>query len=152
MLTIGFTGTRHGMTDAQKDQVDKYMDQWIQKTDDLVMVRHGCCEGADEDFTVICNYIGFPPVGIVAHPPIIQEWLSNRAMLLSHYRKRPRNYLLRNRNIVYASDRILATPREYESEQKGSGGGTWYTIRYARSLNNKPLYIILPDGKVRTDG
>jgi hypothetical protein len=37
---------------------------------------------------------------------------------------------------------MIATPKGFTEEARG---GTWFTIRYARS-KNKPLIIVYPDG------
>jgi hypothetical protein len=148
VITVGFTGTRWGMTDAQKQEVAALLKKWDEINDDIMVVRHGCCVGADEDFTVICQYqIGFPPVVIVGHPPIKTEYYSQKAEMLSHYIKEPRGYLARDRHIVNNSDRLIATPFQDE-EQAPDVGGTWYTMNYA---GNKriPVYTVFPDGKVR---
>jgi hypothetical protein len=147
MLTVGFTGTREGMTDAQKKQVSTLLHNWIEKQDDIVIARQGCCVGSDEDFTIICSQIGFPAIAIVGHPPILPTYYSNKAKLLSHYMKRPMSYLSRDRSIVNSSTRLIATPLQPEPQFNASGG-TWYTINFARRNKMMPIYIVYPDGKV----
>ena len=56
----------------------------------------------------------------------------------------PRQYHERNRNIVDATDILVATPKENKGDIYR--GGTWYTINYAVS-KGKPVYIIWPDGR-----
>lgn len=151
MRTIGFTGTRLGMSIAQREKVEEYMTHWAEVIDDLIIARQGCCVGSDEDFTRICNKIGYPPIALVAHPPVKTEYLSIRAQTLSHYVKRARGYLSRDRDIVDASDLLIATPAEHEDTvgpNRRRTSGTWYTITYAQS-HVTPVYIVYPDGSVK---
>lgn len=52
-------------------------------------------------------------------------------------------YLARNREIVNASDLMIAAPFEYFEEMRGSG--TWATIRYTQR-RRKTLIIVWPNG------
>ena len=54
----------------------------------------------------------------------------------------PRPYLARNRDIVDASDLMLACPAE---QQEVLRSGTWATIRYALK-RDKHLIVIHPNG------
>lgn len=53
----------------------------------------------------------------------------------------PKPYLVRNKDIVNASEGMLAAPRGPEELRSG----TWSTIRYARKCRKKVL-IMWPDG------
>ena len=107
-MTIGFTGTRKGMSEAQRAQLHAVIDWlWIGRRDDREF-RHGAAIGADLQAVDIASR--WANAAIVAHPANGQP-------------------LARNRAIVAASDILIAAP-ESDTEQLRSG--TWATVRYAR--------------------
>ena len=133
-MRLGFTGTQVGMTGPQAlstfDEVDALKPH---------EVDHGLCIGSDAQFhEMIRSYS--PSVLIVGHPPTntskMAECDCDRLWL-------PKPYLDRNRDIVDASDALLATPEGPE----GLRSGTWSTVRYARK-RGKPITIVWPDGSV----
>lgn len=132
---IGFTGTRHGMTERQKEEVD-----FILRNRGRAL-SHGDCVGADSDAHDIAVAAG---VLTVAHPPTDDKLRAFREadMVL---RKAP--YHERNRDIVDAADVLVATPAESEEQVKG---GTWYTVRYARATKTL-IIIVWPNGSVRIE-
>ena len=103
-MTIGFTGTRKGMTEAQRAQFESIMD-WLNVTG----FHHGDAIGADAQASAYVAAVHWS-VRIVPHPANGQP-------------------LARNRAIVAASDILIAAP-ESDTEQQRSG--TWATVRYAR--------------------
>lgn len=129
-MIVGFTGSRNGMTDCQKESV--YL---ILKTHKhgISEFHHGDCVGADCQAHVIAVDCGYD---IIIHPPTNT---SLRAFCEGTLLKQ-KNYLERNRNIVDCCDVLLACPNTIE-EQKRSG--TWYTIRYAMR-SGKQFRIIYP--------
>ena len=133
MMIVGFTGTRAGMTSAQKATVASYLETLDPKT-----VHHGDCLGADADFHGLARDAGFYVVG---HPCDLPE---QRAFCnLDECRKvlRP---LVRNENIVNSSEFMIACPK---SNEELRGSGTWATIRCCRKKFH-PLDIVWPDGAV----
>jgi hypothetical protein len=139
----GFTGTRAGMTAAQKDGVTRYI---ICETDGLPSIAmHGGAPGSDEQFDEIVTGI---LIGIrVAIRPCAMDrycfWIAKGdAVVRSIYA--PIAPLVRNKIIVNESDCMIATPAEAQEQQRG---GTWSTIRYTRKVG-KPLVVIFPDGTV----
>jgi hypothetical protein len=138
---IGFTGTRHGMTEPQRLSVMHVMgvlDDEANRDGDLVAAHHGDCTGADEQFHGVLREYGYAAVG---HP----STHNMRAFCQfdkEHERKLP---LDRNAAIVSESDVMIACPYEPTEQQRG---GTWATIRMARKAG-KPLAIVLPDGTVQ---
>lgn len=147
---IGFTGTSRGMTQAQKDCVKNELETFLiactpedlEPTEDIVgdlYFHHGDCVGADEqshDLAVENVY------HIVIHPPTENKhraWCDSEYMTMHE----PKEYLERNRDIVDASEFMIATPATYDEVLRS---GTWSTIRYARKTG-KPLVIFLPDGR-----
>ncbi len=133
-MRLGFTGTRHGMTAEQIGTV-------AEMTVDYDEVHHGDCLGADHDMHRIAQANG---QRIVIHPP---EDGRLRAFLTGNVIAPAKPYHDRNRDIVDESDALFATPAETTEQAKG---GTWYTVRYARS-QGKPVTIVWPDGSVGGD-
>jgi hypothetical protein len=88
----------------------------------------------------------------IGHPPI-----DTRLMMDMHGQHRlkfqgvcePKPYLDRDRDIVDATDLLIATPfHAYtEAHLNYAAGGTWYTVRYAIN-RGKPVKLIDPDGTV----
>ena len=137
MISIGFTGTRHGMTDAQRRKVDLLIAEIIGGDVDLhVVAHHGDCQGADAKFHEIAESYGCMTVG---HIPTDDKY---RAFCAVRKSMPPLPYMKRNSAIVAESGFILATPFEMAEQERG---GTWATIRMARRAG-KPLAIVLPDG------
>jgi len=56
--------------------------------------------------------------------------------------------MARNRDIVAASDALLAAPEGPEASYPRSG--TWATVRMARRAG-LPIQIVWPDGRIETD-
>jgi hypothetical protein len=136
VLHIGFTGTRNGMTDAQRRKVDMVVAEVIGGDVNLrVVAHHGDCIGADEKFHEIAQQYGCKTIG---HPSThnLRAYCKFDKEL---DRKAP---LARNADIVAESRVMIACPAE-ETEQQRSG--TWSTVRLARRAG-KQLAIVLPDG------
>lgn len=134
-ISIGFTGTRKGMTDSQKKSFTAFMRAFTERFK-CVEFHHGDCVGADDDAHMIART--FPNVIIVIHPPTNS---SQRAMCKGDKCHNPFPYLQRNKNIVDASKIVVACPGEIEEQQRS---GTWSTIRYARK-RAKGTTIIYPE-------
>lgn len=140
ILNVGFTGTRFGMTDAQKTVVRALTAGLLVGTCGLV-AHHGDCVGADANFHAIAKERG---ASVHGHPPVDE---THRAFCPFDYAYPPLTHMARNRKIVEASEIMIATPRE-ETEQEY--GGTWKTVRMARKLK-RPLALVLPDGRVELE-
>lgn len=155
MRSIGFTGTRQGMTKQQKI---KFLSILYHFEPELREFHHGQCVGSDFEACQLVEMFscqarsdiydedidqhlhpGYPAddyrdktyqAQICLHP-------GTRAV---HHLAKP--FLVRNRDIVKSSDLMIATPVEKPLPNRG---GTRYTVNFAR-LHNKPLIIIWPDG------
>ena len=103
-MRVGFTGTRHGMSGIQKDQLAKV----LRLMPGGFVFHHGAAQGADTQAAEIAG--GYTPT-VVAHPA------------------EPGKELARNRVIVANSDILIAAPRTDKEELRS---GTWATVRYAR--------------------
>ena len=137
MCDVGFTGTRRGMNDRQKEEFRRL----LQRCDPRhVQLRHGDCVGADEDAHNIAEELGIP---IIIHPPINPKF---RAYCRSEHILPEKDYSPRNRDIVEAGEFLVACPRTQEETLRG---GTWYTVRYARKIG-KLVRILWPKGERRS--
>jgi hypothetical protein len=134
-MKIGFTGTQRGMTPDQKHTVVNLLSR---RDGEL---HHGDCIGGDSDVHSIVESL---PYWIVIHPPINP---AKRAFRKAHEFREPRDYLVRNKNIVVETERLVATPGEFEEQLRS---GTWSTIRHARRLR-RSTWIVLPDGSVKCE-
>jgi len=130
-MIIGFTGTRDGMTYQQKKRLAEILDVL-----GCCVFHHGDCIGADREAAELAFHAGHQ---IVGHPP---DKDGLRAFFKNDVTLPAAPYLMRNRDIVDASDLMIATPKEKEEQPRG---GTWSTIRYAIK-QQKNLAIIYPDG------
>jgi len=140
MKTLGFTGTRQGMTDIQREQFI-----WLLKTKfkEPFEFVNGGCYGADEDSYVIVMVKTTNHITI--HPSNIQgtqfDWEPGvrvgRVAVLDQKPPLERNWH------IAGSDALAATP----AGQQVKRSGTWATIRYA-SRQGRPIYIIYPDGQI----
>lgn len=139
MLSIGFTGTRHGMTEAQFYALEVELNIVIDIGKPW-LARHGMCIGADDEFHEIVRPV---PNGTIHGHPSDVLLLTARIVDCDvvHAPKRP---LVRNGDIVTPSALMFAAPYEAIEQQRG---GTWATIRMARRAG-KPLAIVLPSGEV----
>lgn len=133
-LILGFTGTRDGMTEAQELMVWECLKRWRPE-----LLRHGDCEGADEQCHNLARREG---VYVVLHPPLNETY---RAFCQNADEIWPaKDYLTRDRDIVDHSGVLLAAPK---SAVDVGWSGTWYTIRYARRRHH-PVVIVGPDGRI----
>ena len=134
---VGFTGTQTGMTNEQAATVSKIFSELGE-----FELHHGDCIGADSQahaITSACKNL----VGIVVHPPIDSRKRAFCRYCISDERA-PREYLIRNHDIVDETERLIATPKSTEEELRS---GTWATIRYAHQQGRR-VDIVLPDGSV----
>jgi len=130
-MITGFTGTRAGMNQAQKDLVKVFLE--MHKPEAVI---HGDCIGADKDFDDICAGLGIMryccPCNLTAQRAFTDaiEW------------QPPKPPLERNHDIVDASNELFACPKEMREVLRS---GTWATIRYARRME-KTTYVFYRDG------
>lgn len=123
------------MTESQSDMLMLVLYE-LNKVDPITEVHHGDCVGADDLFHSICYLMDYP---IVIHPPINT---SKRAYCTGAKLVMPeQDYLVRNRNIVDASDAVIAVPPTAHELRRS---GTWSTYRYAVK-QGKEVYLITPD-------
>jgi len=134
-LVIGFTGTRRGMSRAQRRFVQRELGA-LERFDEF---HHGDCIGADVQAAVMVGQ-EFPATRIVVHPCNIARMRAHSVCTMAF---EPLPPLQRNRNIVKACDYLLAVPGEEEEVLRS---GTWSTIRYARK-KAVSLCVVTPSGR-----
>ena len=132
-MRLGFTGTRRGMTAAQRAACAALLARLAP-----AVVHHGDAVGADAEMHALALAAGVP---VVVHPP---ENPSHRAFCEGGEVREPRPHTTRDRDVVDATDLLLGTPAAPEEE--GPHSGTWYTIRYAKR-RGRPIIIVWPDGR-----
>jgi hypothetical protein len=149
MTVIGFTGSRQGMTPAQKAALRELLEERLplELDHDDASFHHGDCVGADaeaHDIAAALDYL------VTVHPPSdprlraavhrTGKWFEGVDVLLPE-----KPYLERDRDIVDACDELIACPKD-----ASRSGGTWHTVHCARRAG-KPVTIIWPDGEVTAD-
>lgn len=135
-MHVGFTGTREGMTSDQRRAVRDILARLVT----FRVAHHGDCIGADAEFHEAARLL----YAIHIHPPADDRKRAFCKLRPGDTVTRPKPFLDRNRDIVHASLRMVAGPKE-KVEQLHSG--TWSTIRYTRRVG-VPLAICWPDGTV----
>lgn len=139
MESVGFTGTRKGMTYFQKSKVEEVLQ--LLKNKGFWVAHHGVCIGSDADFHDLATKVGFWMVG---HPGVDSKGgVVYRATLKCGSLCPEKYFPIRDKDIVEASERMIATPSGKAEIYRWSG--TWLTIRIARKAK-VPTIIIFPDG------
>ncbi len=143
---IGFTGTRHGMTVAQRAEVASLVATFARSPPaeadvefyPRLVCHHGDCIGADSEFHDIARSVD---ALIEIHPGPLHDH-QRQAGRWGHVRHPALPHMRRNKIIVLESEVMIATPFEAEEQLRG---GTWSTIRMARAAK-RPLAIVWPNG------
>jgi len=134
MLTVGFTGTRNGGTEAQLRKMAALL-----KSLEGTIALHGDCVGADEQFHHLAQLAGY----VVKCRPCTYDSL--RAFTDAEAIAEPVRPMARNRAIVADSDVMIALPPNFDRIKSGSG--TWATIGFTEKAR-KPLLVVFPDGQI----
>jgi hypothetical protein len=147
MLKIGFTGTRKGMTEEQKEVFKELI--FFELPDEPTEFHHGDCIGADAEAHRIFDDAMESTCCIVTHPPLEDKYAANCNEQDNYLEVRvwiEQGYHKRNDDIITECSEIIACPAENREMQRGSG--TWSVIRKTRKAGKK-LTIIYPDGTVK---
>lgn len=140
MASIGFTGTREGLTTPQYVALRSLLGSLLSSPADTF--HHGDCIGSDAQAHDVVRNVSH--ARIIGHPP---DKKVIRAFKKCDYLMAELPYLVRNRNIVDATDQTIATPDGPERQRSG----TWSTVRYALK-RGKPVSIVWPDGRMEVRG
>jgi len=140
LVSIGFTGTRHGMTRAQMLAMHQLLSHEVlaAEWEDGVSfhAHHGRCVGADTEFSAIAMITGYR---VIAHPGPPSRW-SSGCQVDELRPEKP--FLARDRDIVAESGWLLAAPYTHAPVPHS---GTWTTIWYALQAQTA-VTVIRPDG------
>lgn len=129
ITSIGFTGTRFGMNDLQKEQLHSFLKNIIHPVKRL-QFHHGDCIGSDAEADGIARLYEFE---MHIHIPLDTSKCAFRFRATAGdvmYDALP--YLKRNKKIVEMCDLLIVAPGS-NTEQLISG--TWSTKRYAEKIN-----------------
>lgn len=136
MTKLGFTGTREGLTEPQYSSLRRVLSGLLSSPAD--QFHHGDCIGADATAHDLARSVSH--ARIWGHPP-------NKSVIRAYkqcdWLAPERPYLDRNKDIVHATERLVACPDGPERQRSG----TWSTIRYARR-QGRPVTIVWPDGTI----
>lgn len=136
--TVGFTGTRRGLTPAQRSALRPLL------TDlGAEILIHGDCVGADAAAHQIAMDAGLRIHIRPCDLPNMRAHCGGAELTFP-----VTNAFARNRQIVDDCDVLVGTPHTAAEQSRG---GTWYTIRYGRK-KGRPLFILNPDGTVLREG
>lgn len=134
-MKIGFTGTRNGMTSAQKMAFASLIES-LKPTE----FHHGDCVGADDEAATMVHESSYATV--TCHPPTdekLRAWNPKATFTVE-----AKTHFARNRDIVNETDMLIGTPGAPTWQPRG---GTFYTMDYAIK-RGKPVKVIWPDGTV----
>lgn len=135
-MHLGVTGTRKGLSEKQFNLVKEFVKE---NTSIISHFHHGDCIGVDVQIaTLVEHYL--PKVWIVSHP---SRGVKTRAHGPAHEIMRPKDYIVRDQDIVDNSEYLWACPDGKERIRSG----TWTTVRMARK-KGLSITIIMPDGEV----
>lgn len=140
-MNLGFTGTQHGMTPAQQNAVLALLAK-IKTRFPEIELHHGDCIGSDTEMHQAFQRIMGPDAKIIIHPPTND---AKRSFCKPAQEMEAKPYLDRNRDIVDATDGMIATPGEAVEQVRS---GTWSTVRYALRKGRK-VSLVLPSGEIR---
>ena len=135
-MIVGFTGTRDGLTDAQRATLGVVLAFDIEPT----VFHHGSCQGADVEAAQIVRYI-HETCQIVCHPGPDGD-NHRRDSGVDDEVLPPKTHFARNRDIVNACEILLVCPKVMAMLPYG---GTSYTFRYATKTGKRTI-VIWPDG------
>lgn len=146
MIHVGFTGTRLGLSDAQRRTIITFLQDL--GGDAILRVHHGDCIGADAEFHEIVRML--PRTRIVKHPGPLGKF---SAGCEADETREPKPNMPRNRDIVAASHVMIGAPYENEPQPRG---GTWATIQMARAAlkrgEMRALYVVGREGQLLDHG
>lgn len=148
-FVVGFTGTRNGMTDAQRTKMEASLSMLYHEhsrvlPDVPIVGLHGDCVGADADFDALCREAGWETwCRPCTHPDMRMRARTGAREIAS-----PMAPMVRNRAIVAQAHVMFACPPT--KERIKSGSGTWATIGFAKRAG-VPLTIVFPDGDMEIE-
>lgn len=146
MIHVGFTGTRQGLTSAQRRTIIAFLQDI--GDENILRIHHGDCIGADAELHQIALDLDEP---IEIHPPDSDRYraLCTGAVFVHE----PKPYMVRNLDIVAACSVMIGAPFENAPQPRG---GTWATIQMARQALKRgalrALYVVGREGQLLDHG
>ena len=141
-FTVGLTGTRNGVTDAQRRALATMLRVLFGKGARALHV--GVCVGSDAAAVKLAKPLGYRVVGRPGHIPHLVD---AEALALCDEAYPPEDTLERNRKIVEAAAVLVACPEAEEVVRSG----TWSCVRAARR-KGLPISVVWGDGRVTNEG
>jgi hypothetical protein len=140
-MIVSFTGTRAGMSDAQRGAVERFLRAWY-----VMAFVHGDCVGSDDEADAIAVALGLARVLRPCTTEALRAHGERRGgrVLKVHAPEHP---LVRDEKIVADARVVLVAPNGHETMRSG----TWRMIRRAREAK-KHVVIISPRGQTRHEG
>ena len=136
-MNVGFTGTRQGMSEAQRGALVQFLRAWH-----VTLFIHGDCIGSDEQADAVARELNLHRR---LRPGSFEKFRAHSERFGGFFEIMPAEHpLARNVKIVRESNILLATPAGPETQRSG----TWMTIRQARS-DRKHVVLIFPSGQIR---
>jgi len=147
-MKLTFTGTKLGMTSAQRTTVLIVVRDHV-RVGEWTHAIHGCCEKSDRDFHEIAWSL---KLARELHPGTEEQrlWAVNHmdtqrdTVFPVPLDANPQ--LTRNRTMVDRGGILVAAPRQMHEVLRS---GTWATIRYARNLGREIVFC-WPNGTHET--
>lgn len=146
-MKIGFTGTRDGMTPAQQRALEGLLVQLRGRYGWDIQAAHGDCIGADAELHDTVYKLALNSTTVHVYPPTDEKLRAYCQPLGAGVLHEPNIYHVRNQLIVNWCDALVAAPNHPQEQRRG---GTWYTMRYARSRGKRVVFV-MPDGSVMRD-
>jgi hypothetical protein len=134
--SIGFTGTRQGLTRLQSLALAAVLTEYSE----IRECHHGDAVGADEAFHALAIHLRWR---VILHPGC-PEGHRDRSKVNGEACRQVKPPLERNRDIVDECEVLVACPGGMAEEKRS---GTWATIRAARK-ERRPIVLVWPDGTV----
>jgi len=135
-LTIAISGTRKGMTPAQRVQIEKIFTRLRKKYGQITLL-HGDCFGVDEQIHNLARKFFFT---VHIYPPMNPK---QRAYCHGDLLEPTQTYSVRNHNMIRNCDYLIAVPAGKVEQVRGSG--TWMMVRFAKR-SMRPYTVVFPDG------
>lgn len=139
ILHVGVTGSRHGMSGAQRHWLRNQFLFLDTVTRGEIMLHHGDCKGVDQEaHDMVHDWQGrWRRVWRThSHPPdaAVYRAFTERNVLV----ELPKPYLVRDQELVAAVSLLLAVP---DGPIRVRGSGTWATVRYAEKTPDLEVRI-----------
>lgn len=140
-MKVGFTRTRAGLQAAQRAALGTFL--LMDLSERVTEFVHGSCQGADVQAARLARHIFDAGCRIVARPGPDGDPCRDESGVDDETMP-GKNHFARNRDIVLATELLVACP---PCKPMPPSGGTLYTVKFARK-QKRPLVIIWPDGSI----